>query len=102
MMDSDTHVLNPAWPTGITLCGRQAKADELVTVNPTCKGCRRILKSPPSRRARGRRRFADKGVRGLPLGENKGLCGPLRTSLSGAIGPKAGFGGREARLLESG
>ena len=61
MMDSDTHVLNPAWPTGITLCGRQVKADELVTVNPTCKGCRRILKSPPSRRAWGRRRFADRG-----------------------------------------
>ena len=37
MMDSDTHVLNPAWPTGITLCGRQVRADELVTVNPTCK-----------------------------------------------------------------
>ena len=49
MMDSDTHVLNPAWPTGITLCGRQVRADELVTVTPTCKGCRRILKSPPSR-----------------------------------------------------
>ena len=92
MMDSDTHVLNPAWPTGITLCGRQVRADELVTVTPTCKGCRRILKSPPSRRA-----WAVAALRtgGKGVATSRRKQGPLWAAQNLVIG-------REARLLESG
>ena len=44
MANRETHVLNPAWPGLVGLCGRRVADDELVSASPTCRRCARALR----------------------------------------------------------
>ena len=44
MANRETHVLNPAWPGLVALCGRRVVDDELVSASPTCRRCARALR----------------------------------------------------------
>ena len=44
MANRETHILNPAWPGLVGLCGRRVDDDELVSASPTCRRCARALR----------------------------------------------------------
>ena len=68
MANRETHVLNPAWPGLVALCGRRVDDDELVSASPTCRRCARAGRTrrrdlrPPGALGLGRTRQPTEGL----------------------------------------